>query len=117
LSLQRPRRALSTLDTLAETYPPGSVPRYVVALRGMSLKKLGRYEAAVEVLSEANRSEFPDPQLLYELAEAQWLSGDVASAKVALQAALAKSPNSPQALHLQQQIQLASNRIEPRTAR
>jgi hypothetical protein len=117
LRLQRPQRALATLDSLAEAYPPGAVPQTVLALRGISLKQLGRYGAAVDALTEATSGEHASGELLYELAEAQWLAGNAASAKVAVQAALAQSPNHHRALHLRDQIQLASSKLHQSTAR
>lgn len=89
---QRPQRALSTLETLAEQYPPGEVPVDVIALQGMSLKQLGRHADAAQMLAKATQMSPPSADLLFQLAEAQFQSGDASAAQATLQLALTQDP-------------------------
>jgi tetratricopeptide (TPR) repeat protein len=102
---ERPRRALATLESLASHYSPESVPLEVEHQRGLSLKSLGRFQDAVEVLTRAAQRGEPSPDLLCDLSEAQFLAGYTASARLALQAALAASPQHPAALRLKDKLE------------
>ena len=51
--LNQPERALQTLQTLADTYPPGEEPGQVLYLMGLAYVALGRYDDGVESLSAA----------------------------------------------------------------
>ncbi len=111
---QRHARALATLRTLADGYPTGETPQQVVVLQGLALKALGRYDEAVELLAAAAKQSAPTTDLLTQIAEAQWLSGDVANARLTLQTAIERSsaeqgaqPPTPEMLALQRK--LASN--------
>ncbi len=53
LELNLPLRALGALDQIAE---PGMLKPYCQYLRGQALKKLDRYEEAIEVLQDAART-------------------------------------------------------------
>lgn len=88
----RPQRALSTLETLAEQFPPDEVPLDVVALQGTTLKQLGRHQEAAEMLASAARRGAPSAGLLFQLAEAQFLAGDASAAQASLDTALAQDP-------------------------
>jgi Tfp pilus assembly protein PilF len=104
LQQNRPRRALATIDSLASTLPPDAVPQEILALRGISLKRLGRHSTSVEVLTQAIQQQEPNAELLYELAESHFLDGDAASARLTLQAALTLAPTSTRALQLYERI-------------
>jgi tetratricopeptide (TPR) repeat protein len=88
----RPRRALSTLDSLAEQYPPDGRPQDLLIEQGLALKALGRHENAVSLLAQAVQRGNPSTELLFHLAEAQLLAGDMTNARLALVAALAQEP-------------------------
>ena len=90
---RRPRRVLSTLDSLVSELPPGDVPQQVLYLQGLAFKELQRYDDAVTALSAAVQQAEPNVELLYHLGEAELLSGDVTNARLAVQAALARVPN------------------------
>jgi tetratricopeptide (TPR) repeat protein len=97
---ERPQRALSTLETLAEQFPPGEVPVEVIAMQGMSLKQLGRHQDAVQQLAQAAALGTPSSDLLYHLAEAQFLAGDASGAQASLDTALAQDPRHTAGLQL-----------------
>jgi len=86
----RPGRALATLRALAATYSPEETPAQVLFLQGRALKELRRYDAAGEAFAAAVRQGPASPELLYHLAECQWLAGEPANARLTVQAALAQ---------------------------
>ncbi len=100
LQQNRPRRALATIDLLASMHPPNAVPQQVLALKGISLKRLGRHPDAVEALTKAVEESEPTGDLLLELAEAEYLSGNAAGARLALDAAISRGPANSRALEL-----------------
>jgi tetratricopeptide (TPR) repeat protein len=101
----RPRRALATLSSLASQYRPDEVPQDVEYQRGLALKSLGRYQDAVETLMFAAQRAEPSADVLYHLSEAQFLAGNAASARLALQAALAKVPSHSAGLKLRDKLE------------
>ena len=102
---EQPRRALSTLESLAGQYPPEHVPLEIEYQRGLALKSLGRYQDAVESLTLAAHKGEPTSELLCQLSEAQFLAGNVASARLALQAVLAKEPQHIAGLKLKDKLE------------
>ena len=96
----RSQRALSTLETLAEQFPPGEVPLDVIAMQGMSLKELGRHEDAAVMLAQAASQGSPSSDLLFHLAEAQFFAGDASAAQASLDLALAQDPQHSGGLQL-----------------
>lgn len=100
----RPQRALSTLETLAEQFPPGDVPVDVVALQGNTLKQLGRHQEAAETLAAAASRGAPSADLLIQLAEAQFLAGDASAAQASLDLGLAQDPQHGVGLDLKGQL-------------
>ncbi|MDA1050630.1 MAG: tetratricopeptide repeat protein [Planctomycetota bacterium] len=107
----RPRRALSTLDSLAEHYPPDEMPQDLLLEQGLALKALGRHENAASLLAQATQLGEPSTELLFHLAEAQLLSGDTTNARLALIAALAQEPNHGPSNRLQGQIDEQQRRL------
>lgn len=107
----RPRRALSTLDALAEHYPPSELPQDLLLEQGLALKALGRHENAVSLLAQAAQRGEPSTELLFHLAEAQLLSGDTTNARLALVAALAQEPTHGPSHQLQGQIDEQQQRM------
>lgn len=102
---ERPQRALSTLETLAQQYPPGETPLDVVALQGTTLKALGRHQEAAEMLASAASRGTPGADLLFQLAEAQFLSGDASAAHASLDLALAQDPRHAAGLNLRAEME------------
>jgi tetratricopeptide (TPR) repeat protein len=89
----RPQRALSTLEALAEHYPPDQVPADVSYREGLVLRGLGRHQDAVERLAAAVKRGPATPDMLYELAQTQILAGDRTAASQSVTAGLAMHPN------------------------
>jgi Flp pilus assembly protein TadD len=77
----RPRLALVMLQTLAEQYEPGQEPARVLYLQGLALKALARYDDALRQLALARDRAPPTADLLYQLAEAELITGDLVSAQ------------------------------------
>ncbi|MEO8495195.1 MAG: tetratricopeptide repeat protein [Planctomycetota bacterium] len=107
----RPRRALSTLDALAEDYPPDEMPQELLLEQGLALKALGRYENAASLLAQASRRGEPSAELLFHLAEAQLLAGDTTNARLALVAALVQEPTHGPSNQLKGQIDEQQQRL------
>lgn len=101
----RSQRALATLSALASQYPPDQVPLEVDFQRGLALKALGRHQDAVETLAAAAGRSEPTADLLYHLSEAQYLAGNTANSRLALQAALSKVPNHSDGLKLRDKLE------------
>jgi tetratricopeptide (TPR) repeat protein len=78
--LGRPQRCLTTLQALEETYTPGHEPRSVLWLEGLALAAVNRKQDAVDALYAASTRGAPEPELLYQLAQAQNEIGQVAAA-------------------------------------
>jgi len=102
---ERPQRALSTLETLAQQFPPGEAPLDVVALQGTTLKALGRHQEAAEMLASAASRCTPNADLRFQLAEAQFLSGDASAAQASLDLALAQDPRHAAGLNLRAELE------------
>ena len=88
----QPQRALVTLLTLADLYPPGEEPPEVLYLTGLALSAMGRYGDAAEQYYAASMRGQPTAELLYRLAEAELLSGRPAEAEANARQALALNP-------------------------
>ncbi len=100
LQRRRAQRALAILSRTpgqcSETYQPAAVAR----LRAQALKQLGRPDDAVQLLLNAIRGGATDADVYYELAEAQWFSGQPENAQLALRQALEINPDHPASLKL-----------------
>lgn len=101
---ERPQRALSTLDTLAQQFPPDDVPLDVLAMQGTTLKQLGRHQQATEMLARAASRGTPSADLLFQLAECQYLAGDASAAQASLDSALAQDPQHVAGLELKGEL-------------
>ncbi|WP_254513559.1 tetratricopeptide repeat protein [Anatilimnocola floriformis] len=99
----RPQRALATLQSLADQFPPGSVPPDVLFREGLVLNRLGRHQDAADCLAAAARLK-PTPELLVELARARLQAGDVGSATLANNGALQMDPYHPAAIQLRSEL-------------
>jgi tetratricopeptide (TPR) repeat protein len=91
--LNQPQRALETLQNLADTYnTPAEEPQQVLYLTGLSYMALRRYDDGVQSFAAAAARDRPTPEILYQLAQAQWLAGHPAEAAATAQRALALDP-------------------------
>jgi tetratricopeptide (TPR) repeat protein len=91
--LGQPRRALTSLQNLADTYPPGEEPQKVLYLIGLAYGASGRYPDAVEALSAARDRGPPSSEVLCRLADAEFRSGQRANALRTAKQALSLEPN------------------------
>ena len=107
--LNRPRRALATLHSLAATYSPGEEPQQVLYLTGLAYVALGRYDEGIESLSTAAIREQPTPEILFRLGEAELLAGRPAQAEAAAQQALALQPRHAQSRQLLDRVRTAQD--------
>lgn len=89
----RPQRALATLQSLADHYPPEEVPAEVSYREGLVLRRLGRHQDAAEQLAAAIQRGPATPDMLLELAQTQVLAGDRNAASQSVAAGLALHPN------------------------
>jgi tetratricopeptide (TPR) repeat protein len=100
----RPQRALSTLQALADHYPPDEVPAEVSYREGLVLRGLGRHQDAVERLATAVKRGPSTPDMLYELAQTQMLAGDRTAASQSVTTGLAMHPNHAGLTRLQGEL-------------
>lgn len=100
----RPQRALATLQSLEDDFPPGQIPAHVLYREGLVLRQLGRYQDAAKALAQASERGEASAELLNELARTHMLAGDPASASLANAAALARDPNHAPSLQLKAEL-------------
>ena len=105
--LNRPERALQTLQTLSDTYSPGEEPAQVHHLEGLAYVALGRYGDGAESLSTAVARGNATPEMLCQLGEAQLLAGRPFEASDTARQALALQPQHQLARELLGRIELA----------
>jgi len=91
--LGQPQRALTSLQNLADSYSPGEEPQKVLFLMGLAYGASGRFADAVEVLSAARDRGPPSPEVLCRLADAEFRSGQRATALRTAKQALSLEPN------------------------
>jgi tetratricopeptide (TPR) repeat protein len=107
--LGQPQRALTSLQCLADTYPPGEEPQKVLYLMGLAYEASGRYGDAAEVLAAARNRGPPSPELLCRLAEAEMQTGQTSTARRTAQQALSLEPSHSAARALLDRIDLAQD--------
>ncbi len=96
LKRQRGQRALAILSRVPDVqFTDNEELRTIARLRSQALKLLERHDDAVQLLLHAVRNGPADADLYFELAEAQWLSGQPENAQLALQQALTINPDHP----------------------
>jgi len=100
---QRPDRALATLQSLADQFPPGSVPADLQFRQGLALRDLGRHQEAADAFAVAAQVQ-PHPDVLYELAQARSQLGDNGNAQLAVHRALQLNPQHQASLRLQGEL-------------
>lgn len=100
---QRPDRALATLQSLADQFPPGSAPADLHVRQALVLRDLGRHSEAADLLATAVAVQ-PHPDVLIELAQTRLALGDPGNAQLAVQRALQLNPQHQAALRLQGEL-------------
>ena len=100
----RPQRALATLQSLADSFPPEQVPVEVLIHQGLALRQLGRHRDAAESLAQAAERGSPSAELLYELGRTQLTAGDSAAARLSIAAALELDPTFAAAVALRDEL-------------
>lgn len=78
--LGRPQRALATVQCLLDAYTPGEEPRRALWLQGLAYQAIDRRQDAAASLYAASTRGPADPELLFQLAQAQSAAGDPAAA-------------------------------------
>lgn len=109
----QPQRALSTLQHLADCYPPGEEPQRVLYLSGLAYSALGRYDDAVESLYAASVRSDPTAPILCSLAEAEYRAGRTDAAAANLRQALAIDGQYGPSLALAQRLYATSQARQP----
>jgi len=104
-SLGEGRRALTTIEKLVETYPPGEVPPETLALFATALSGQGRHQDAAEQLRAVIDRGGPNAEILYRIGEAEMLAGNHHRAAEAASRAVTLNPAHVAARQLQQRIQ------------
>jgi Tfp pilus assembly protein PilF len=105
--LGRPQRCLSTLQYLFDSAPPGQEPREALWLAGVAYRAVDRREDAVASLYAASTRGEPQPELLYQLAQAQCDAGRPAEAAVTARQALAANSGHQASRALLAQLEAA----------
>ena len=82
-------------------------------LTGLAYLALGRYDDGVESFTAAANRDRPNAEILYRLAESQWLAGRSGEAVAAARQALAMEPQHQLSLDLLRRIQLAQQPQAP----
>jgi tetratricopeptide (TPR) repeat protein len=100
----RPQRALATLQSLADSFPPDQIPVDVLIHQGLALRQLGRPADAAQSLAQAAQRGNPSAELLCELGRSHLAAGDAAAARLAIAAALDREPNHAGALALRTEL-------------
>jgi tetratricopeptide (TPR) repeat protein len=111
--MNQPERALETLQSLADSYTPAEVPQQVLYLSGLAYLALGRYDDGAESFAAAANRDRPTAEIIYRLAESQWLAGRPGEAAAAARQALAMEPRHQPSLDLLRRIQLAQQPQAP----
>lgn len=101
---KRPERALSTLQCLAASYPPGQIPVAIQHRQGLTLRSLGRHREACNCLASAATHPSCTPELIHDLAETQMMLGDVSTARSLIQSALQVNPSHAGLLRLHSEL-------------
>jgi tetratricopeptide (TPR) repeat protein len=105
--LNQPLRALATLQTLSDTYPPGEEPPQVLYLTGLAYSALGRHAEAVDCLVQVRDRVPATPEALYRLADAQLKAGRETDARQTAAQLRALAPGDPRGAALLDRIDVA----------
>ncbi len=114
--LGRPQRSLSTLHCLLDSFPPGEEPQEALWMEGLAYNSLGRHFEAVESLHAASVRGQPQPELLFQLAQAEQAAGQRDSATNTLRMALAidagHEPSRVMLAQLEQPVESPTVQVE-----
>lgn len=88
----RPHRALSTLESLAQNYPHQQQPASLLLQQGIVLKRIGRHRHAAERLAMSLERDSSSLAAIYHLSEAQLMSGDASNARITAMQGLDQHP-------------------------
>ena len=103
----RPQRALTALQGLADTFGPGEEPPRLPYLKGLALAALERYDDAIDAYHVANRAGEPSAEVFARIAEAELASERPQLAQAAAEAALDLDPAHVLAQQLFRDIRVA----------
>jgi tetratricopeptide (TPR) repeat protein len=112
----RPQRALTTLQALAGSFPPGQAPPEVLFRQGLVFRALNRHHDSVRVLRDLALRGNPPPELLSELARSQMLTGDATAARQTIAAALNSFPHHAGCLAVADELGTSPGRIAAASA-
>ena len=101
----RSQRALATIQSLSESYPPGEEPAELLYWHGMAFASLGRHSQAVQHFAMAESRGMQSADLQFRLAESHHLAGERGAAAAALDRAMYLDPDHPHAARLCESIQ------------
>jgi tetratricopeptide (TPR) repeat protein len=104
-------RLLATLDRLRDQVASEACPPEVHLLRGVAMRHLGRASEAAECFALAAAQSPGDPEVLGQLAEAQWEAGDSIAARAALDDLLRLQPDSEAARELRARWEGSPGRV------
>lgn len=109
--LNQPLRALATLQTLSDSYPPGEEPPEVLYLTGLAYSALSRHAEAIDCLTQVLERSSATTEVLYRLAEAQLRSGRETEARETASRILAIAPGDARGVALIERIDLAQRGV------
>ncbi len=103
--LQRPQRALATLDRMVDAQAGETVSARAWMLRGQALADLGQRKDAQHCLNmAAEKASDSDIALLVQLAQSQFDAGELAEARICLGRVLQHDPGNAEALAIQVEV-------------
>ncbi|MFO0941907.1 MAG: tetratricopeptide repeat protein [Pirellulales bacterium] len=106
LQLDRPQRALATIERMSDLQNPSYDKADTWLLKGTALARLGQTEESRHCLKEASqRVNGANCELCLQLAKLQSEVGDWSDARANLGRVLSQYPNHPDALLVQQQLE------------
>ncbi len=89
----QPHRALAALQMMRESYAPGEEPAHIYYLMGLASSALGRPDDAIVQFETARNHGEGSPEVLFQLAQAQWTSGQTVQAEQTATELLTRMPN------------------------
>lgn len=113
----RPQQALAMLQTLSDSYPQGQIPVEVLVKQSLALRQLGRLNDAATSLAQATTMPGANANLFYELARTQAMNGDVVSARLSLESALARDPQHALSLAMREELAARQDTLTARINR
>jgi tetratricopeptide (TPR) repeat protein len=112
----RPQRALTTLQALAGSYPPGQAPPEVLFRQALVFRTLSRHHDSIRTFRDLALRGDPPPELLSELARSQMLTADATAARQTILAALNSYPHDSACLALANELHMSTGQVAPALA-